>query len=128
MSFPTLEFEKTLLEKHSAVIAIDEVGRGSIAGPVAVGAFILTKAQLTEIPAGLQDSKLVKENKRGELADRVRMWGKSSVSFVSAKEIDDHGIIRALQTAGKRCLEELVTENAVVLLDGNQNWLQLSGV
>ncbi len=128
MSFPTLEFEKTLLEKHSAVIAIDEVGRGSIAGPVAVGAFVLTSAQLTEIPAGLQDSKLVKEAKRGELADRVRLWGKSSVSFVSAKEIDDHGIIRALQTAGNRCLEELLTENAVVLLDGNQNWLQLSGV
>ncbi len=43
MSFPTLEFEKTLLQKYSAVIAIDEVGRGSIAGPVAVGAFVLTK-------------------------------------------------------------------------------------
>lgn len=128
MSFPTLEFEKTLLDNYSAVIAIDEVGRGSIAGPVAVGAFVLTSAQLGEIPTGLQDSKLVKEARRSELAERVRAWGQTAVSFVSADEIDQHGIIRALQKAGTLCLQEISQKDAVILLDGNQNWLQLSDV
>ncbi|MEK9908122.1 MAG: ribonuclease HII, partial [Aquiluna sp.] len=42
MSYPTLDFERELLEKYQVVVGIDEVGRGALAGPVAVGAFVLT--------------------------------------------------------------------------------------
>ena len=35
---PTLTLERRLLREHTLVIACDEVGRGALAGPVAVGA------------------------------------------------------------------------------------------
>ena len=71
MSFPTLELETQLLADFPAIIAMDEVGRGSLAGPVAVGAFVLTHEQLIEIPQGLQDSKLIREPKREEVSSLV---------------------------------------------------------
>ena len=128
MSFPTLEFEAELLADHPAIIAIDEVGRGSLAGPVAVGAFVLTREQLMQVPEGLQDSKLIRESKRPEVAQRVRSWGKSAFAFVGAQEIDQHGIISCLKTAGLSCLEQLSVPDAIILLDGNQNWLEQSTV
>lgn len=128
MSFPTLEFESNLLGDYPAVIAIDEVGRGSLAGPVAVGAFVLTRAQLAQIPEGLQDSKLIREAKRQEISDRVRAWGISAVAFVGPEEIDQRGIISCLKTAGRKCLEQLAIPEAIILLDGNQNWLEQPGV
>ena len=42
------------------VIGIDEVGRGAIAGPVAVGVSVLDPG-CAEFPAGLRDSKLLAE-------------------------------------------------------------------
>ena len=123
MSFPTLDFEIELLEKYPAIIAIDEVGRGSLAGPVAVGAFVLTKQQLENQPEGLQDSKLIKESRRQEMAELAKAWGESFVGFVGPDEIDSKGILKALQIAGNSCIEQLAIPDAVVLLDGNQNWL-----
>lgn len=128
MSFPTLEFETQLLAEHPAIIAIDEVGRGSLAGPVAVGAFVLTAQQLATAPTGLQDSKLIREPKRAEIAERVMEWGTSAVAFVSAQEIDQNGIISCLKNAGQNCLDQLSIPDAIILLDGNQNWLEKSGV
>lgn len=128
MTFPTLDFEEELLADYPAVIAIDEVGRGSLAGPVAVGAFLMTSEQLAQVPQGLQDSKLIRESKRPELAQRVMTWGRSTVAFVSANEIDQHGIISCLKTAGLNCLEQLAVPEAIILLDGNQNWLEQSKV
>jgi ribonuclease HII len=128
VSFPTLEFETKLLADYSTIIAMDEVGRGSLAGPVAVGAFVFTKEQLLTMPDGLQDSKLIKESKRAAIAELARGWGTSAVEFVGPDEIDSHGIIRALKTAGQACLERLGIKDAIILLDGNQNWLELKGV
>ena len=128
MSFPTLELEAQLLADFPAIIAMDEVGRGSLAGPVAVGAFVLTHEQLMAIPQGLQDSKLIRESKRPEIYDKVKLWGKSAVAFVSAQEIDQHGIISSLKTAGLSCLEQLALPDALILLDGNQNWLEQTRV
>ena len=128
MSFPTLELETQLLADFPAIIAMDEVGRGSLAGPVAVGAFVLTHEQLIEIPQGLQDSKLIREAKREEVSERVKLWGKHAVAFVSAQEIDQHGIISSLKAAGLSCLEQLALPDAVILLDGNQNWLEQTRV
>ena len=128
MSYPTLEFEAQLLADYPAIIAMDEVGRGSLAGPVAVGAFVLTLEQLVEIPQGLQDSKLIREPRRAEVSERVKQWGQHAVAFVSAQEIDQHGIISSLKTAGLSCLDKLAIPEALILLDGNQNWLEQTRV
>ncbi|KEP72381.1 ribonuclease HII, partial [Microbacterium sp. SUBG005] len=42
---PTLTLERRLLKQHAIVIACDEVGRGALAGPVAVGAAVVDPAR-----------------------------------------------------------------------------------
>lgn len=121
MTFPTLELEFELLRKHGSIIAIDEVGRGALAGPVAVGAFHFTSVQ-SEIPEGLKDSKLVPEAKRPELANRVSQWGSSAVGMAAAQEIEALGITQALALAATRAVADLPPA-AVILLDGSHNWL-----
>ncbi|MBN9613633.1 MAG: ribonuclease HII, partial [Actinobacteria bacterium] len=72
---PTLDFELACFTAGaSLVIGIDEVGRGAIAGPVAVGVHAVS-AGTTGFPEGLRDSKLLSEKKRETLAPLVREWG-----------------------------------------------------
>lgn len=125
---PTLEFEASCFaEGVGLVIGIDEVGRGAIAGPVAVGVHAVL-AGTTEFPLGLRDSKLLSEKKRESLAPLVREWGLGAVGYVSAAEIDERGIIWALGEAGRRGLLRLheiglQVAEAVILVDGSHDWL-----
>ena len=125
MTFPTLELETELLDKYQFVVGMDEVGRGSLAGPVAVAAFVLTLDKLNGQPQALQDSKLIRENKREKLAEETRAWGAHAIAMVDAHLIDQHGIIAALKKAGQECLANLDLQNFAVILDGNQNWLEM---
>lgn len=123
MSFPSLELELELLQTYDRVIGIDEVGRGSIAGPVAVGAAVLTKETTTQIPSGLRDSKLITEAKRDTVAALTKDWIKHSVGMQSAAEIEKFGISWALQKAAVIAIKPLVSGNTVILLDGSHNFL-----
>lgn len=128
---PHLEREWALIsDGHQMVIAMDEVGRGAIAGPVTVGAGIWL-AELDDVPDGIRDSKLVVEAKRPELADRANRWlHTTSVGNATAAEVDKMGITAALGLAGNRALaalrERARFEGAVVLLDGQHDWLSAS--
>jgi ribonuclease HII len=123
-----------MLREHALVIACDEVGRGALAGPVAVGATAVDAARARKrVPPGLRDSKLVPELRRPEVAARAAAWvGASAVGWASAAEIDEVGIMRALGNAAIRALAELraqgvVPEDAVVLLDGNYDYITPAG-
>ena len=122
MTYPSLELESQLLGKHEAIIGIDEVGRGALAGPVAVGAFFFGPQQLNGMPEDLRDSKLIAEPKRQNIADLVSNWGQSAVGMASAQEIEDIGITRALALAATRALQ-LLPAAGLILLDGSHNWL-----
>lgn len=129
VSDPTLETEAAL---HSGgatfVIGMDEVGRGAIAGPVAVGACVVD-AEIGAHPAGLRDSKLLSEKRRDAMAPLAQSWARfSAVGLATAEEVDELGIVAALGIAGKRALVSLHEAGAaiaesVVLLDGSHNWL-----
>ncbi|HWV48856.1 MAG TPA: ribonuclease HII, partial [Microbacterium sp.] len=41
---PSLRLERSLLKEHELIIALDEVGRGALAGPVTVGAAVMDAA------------------------------------------------------------------------------------
>jgi ribonuclease HII len=126
---PTREFE-TLLHAEGAryVIGCDEVGRGAIAGPVAVGLCVVEQT-LGAHPVGLRDSKMLSEKKREELAPLAAGWALfSAVGLASAEEVDTLGIMKCLGLAGKRALVQLHEAGAaitqsVVLLDGSFDWL-----
>ncbi|QRY40969.1 ribonuclease HII [Microbacterium hominis] len=131
---PRLTVERRLLKEHALVIACDEVGRGALAGPVAVGAAVMDAAGARRrIPEGLRDSKLVAEHRRPDVAARAAAWvGASAVGWASAAEIDEVGIVRALGLAALRAIADLraagiVPEEAIVILDGNHDYITPAG-
>lgn len=125
---PTLEYEQELFGAGaSIVIGIDEVGRGAIAGPVAVGVHAVL-AGTRQFPEGLRDSKLLSEKRREILAPLVAAWGGGAVGYASAEEIDTRGITGMLGEAARRALLELhrsgvPVDRAVIILDGSHDWL-----
>lgn len=131
---PTLTLERRLLKQHAIVIACDEVGRGALAGPVAVGAAVIDPARSRKrVPAGLRDSKLVPEARRPEVAARAAAFVQhSAVGWASSVEVDEIGIIRALGLAAVRAIADLrahgvVPEEALVILDGNHDYITPAG-
>jgi len=134
---PTTNLERTLAAQGSRfLIGIDEVGRGAIAGPVAVGVALIdtqTKS-LDTFPNGLRDSKLLSEKQREALIEPVTDWLSGfAVGMVEAGEIDQFGIIAALSKSAARGLNELLSDpqlrtaiardGATIILDGSHNWL-----
>jgi ribonuclease HII len=126
---PTLDVERRLHSEGARyVIGCDEVGRGAIAGPVAVGLCVVDLS-VGPMPKGLRDSKLLAEKRREELAPLAAQWVlHSAVGLASADEVDRIGIIACLGLAAKRALTMLHESGArvaesVVLLDGSHNWL-----
>lgn len=126
---PTLEFESAMHARgHRYVIGCDEVGRGAIAGPVAVGLAVVD-AGVGAHPIGLRDSKMLAEKRREELAPLAASWALfTAVGLATADEVDRIGIIAALGLAGKRALIRLhelgaSVRESVILLDGSHDWL-----
>lgn len=127
---PTLTLERRLLREHTLVIACDEVGRGALAGPVAVGAVAADAAfSRRRVPEGLRDSKLIVEPRRAGVAERARAWVPAhAVGWATAGEVDEVGIIRALGLAAVRAIDDLraqgvEVEDALVILDGNHDYI-----
>lgn len=131
---PTLEKEESLFQAGAlGVVGFDEVGRGSLAGPVMVGAALLLapgaqdaaeagaqtrdsgsserserKQRMLAIPAGLADSKTLSERKREALFEPLQGWVDAwGVGAASNKEIDQWGISHALGVAALRALQQI---------------------
>ncbi len=123
-SRPNLRLEKELMRGgHRRIAAMDEVGRGALAGPVSVGVVVIT-ARIGRVPPGLKDSKLLTPQARETLLPVVRRWaGEFAVGHASPAEIDSVGIIGALRLAGRRALAQLTVPVDAVLLDGNHDYL-----
>lgn len=121
----TLALEREFFARGStAIVGIDEVGRGALAGPVAVGAALI-RVDTVEPPAGLRDSKLLSPQRRESLEPVVREWvAACAVGYASPGEIDEFGILVALRLAGERALRDLGYAYDIAILDGNYNWLQ----
>jgi ribonuclease HII len=125
---PSLRWEKARFgEGRITVIGCDEVGRGAIAGPVAVGVAAVT-VDVRRVPQGLADSKLLTAPRREALVPVVRSWASTAVGMADASVVDDAGIVTALGLAGARAIDTLVADGlsldgAIVLLDGSFDWL-----
>lgn len=118
---PSLAFEKELWQNGLLHIAgLDEAGRGSLAGPVAVGTVILPNDPplLSSTLSGARDSKQMTPRERDSLAPRIRDvalgW---AVGFASAEEIDQQGIVRAVRLAAIRALHQIAIVPQYLLTD-----------
>ena len=113
------DFEQTLAAGRLAV-GLDEVGRGPLAGPLAVGAVVLPDDARI---AGLNDSKQIKPDDREVIAARIKETALAwTVQYVEAFEIDAHGMTASLIDAFTRAIaaiEKAGVVPEVVFLDGN---------
>jgi ribonuclease HII len=121
---PTLRFERAAWRDGAGLLAaVDEVGRGSLAGPVSVGVVLLAP-DTRPAPYGVADSKLLTAQARRDLVPRIKRWALDcAVGHASAGEIDAIGIIAALRLAAERAVSALSAEPDWILLDGNHDYL-----
>ena len=111
--------EETRLKRDGfhSVCGIDEVGRGPLAGPVTAAAVILNP---TNIPDGLNDSKLLSEKQRERLYSRIVSSSAVSVIHISVEDIDRLNILQASLLAMRRAAEALEITPDYALIDGNK--------
>jgi ribonuclease HII len=118
-----LDVERPLLARGEVVVGIDEVGRGALAGPLTVGAVVLTCCDTP--PETLTDSKLLTAARREALVEPLEQWAADwSLGSVSSSEIDAWGLRLALAVAATRALHGLRVRPTYALIDGAFNLLR----
>jgi ribonuclease HII len=96
---------------------VDEVGRGSLIGPVYAAAVILNKSINTKI---LKDSKTLSKEKREKLFSYIKKNSIWAIGQASVKEIERINILHASLLAMKRAIVKLKKKPSLVLIDGNK--------
>ena len=99
------------------IAGVDEVGRGSLIGPVYAAAVILKKSIKIKF---LKDSKLVAKNKRKLLSNYIKKNSIWAIGKASVKEIDEINILQASLLAMKRAIKKLKKKPSHILIDGNK--------
>ncbi len=119
---PGLVVERGLRNRGiEVIVGMDEVGRGSWAGPLSVGAAIVP---MDRRGYKIRDSKLLTEEEREALFDRIAEWCLAwSVGHASAAECDDLGMSEAQRIAARRAIDGLGIEPQHVLLDGKWDFV-----
>mgnify|MGYP005814866413 CR=1 FL=1 len=121
-SSPTLRNERELWEAgHEYVVGVDEVGRGSWAGPLMIGAVVLPRDKRVN---KVRDSKMLTEREREALFDRIKDWAVAwGVGGASHEECDELGMSEAQRLAARRAVEALGVAPDAALIDGKWNFL-----
>ena len=96
---------------------VDEVGRGSLIGPVYAAAVILNKSINIKI---LKDSKTLSKKKKKELNFYIKKNSIWAIGQASIKEIERINILHASLLAMKRAIIKLKKKPSLVLIDGNK--------
>ena len=99
------------------LIAVDEVGRGCLAGPV-VAAAVLVESGTFHFDERITDSKKLSPVKRKELSLWISAQCRTAIGSVSAREIDQINIHQASLLAMKKAVEGLQISQGLVLVDG----------
>ena len=100
---------------RSFVAGIDEVGRGSLAGPVFAAAVILDRES---VPVGIDDSKLLSASRRDDLARRILSTALGvGIGSAGADEVDRINIRRATLRAMARAVDALPLSPDHLLID-----------
>jgi len=112
----TLRYEKKAWDSGAQLIAgVDEVGRGSLFGPVVAAAVILDRTYRIR---GLRDSKLLPAERREVLAERIRehaiAW---AIAAVDAARIDQINIYQASRVAMRDAVLQLAPAADYLLVD-----------
>lgn len=116
MSTELKHFSSNLLEA-----GVDEVARGTLAGPVYAAAVILPKEFIEDPPYILRDSKKLNRNKRNILKDFITDNAIDySVASVDNSTIDKINILNASHRAMHIAISNLNVEPEFLLIDGHR--------
>ena len=111
------------------IVGIDEVGRGPVAGPVYVCAFMAPADDIDGIVTGikvpLRDSKKLTHKMKEKWFEYLQNLAKEKkikyvISKTSAQEIDELGIANCIRACVNNCLKKMDIDlaNTKVFLDG----------
>ena len=116
---PDFELETRLHRSgYVAVAGLDEVGRGTLAGPVAAGAVILRKKPRRKLFNHVRDSKQMSGLQREEAYTLISKNAQScAVGWADASEIDRYGIVPSVRLAMRRAIGRLSETPEHLLID-----------
>lgn len=118
---PHLEYERRFLAQGALRIAgVDEVGRGSLAGPIVAAAVVLPllNRRVVSDLNGVADSKELTPGARDELFTIIRGCATSiGLGWASHHTVDRAGVARANSLALTRAVRRLSPTPDVVLVD-----------
>ena len=100
------------------VAGVDEVGRGSLIGPVYAAAVIFKKNIKDR---EIIDSKKIKKTKREIISKYIKKNSIWAIGSASLKEIENFNILNASLLAMKRAIEKLKIKPNLILIDGNKS-------
>ena len=129
--WPHASRERRLFESGAkTIVGIDEVGKGSWAGPLVIGIAMLSREMVfSDEPAvalgGVRDSKQLSELQREEIFDQVATkclrW---SIGAASALECDQLGMVEAQRLATARGFAALAEASVdVAIVDGRWDFV-----
>lgn len=121
-SAPGLRVERQLWsDGYETVVGVDEVGRGSWAGPLSVGVAVVPRDKRVY---KIRDSKLLTEGERELLFERIANWCADwAVGHASQVECDELGMSEAQRLAARRAIEQLQRPPDRVVVDGNWDFV-----
>jgi ribonuclease HII len=121
---PGRSIERRLWEAgHDVIVGVDEVGRGSWAGPLVVGAAVIPPERRI---VGVRDSKQLSENRREAIFDNVARWCRAwAVGWATQRECDELGMSAAQKLAARRAVDGLALRPDAVLVDGPWDFVGL---
>jgi ribonuclease HII len=113
------------------LIGIDEVGRGPIAGPVALGAVAIlhkNKRSVLQKFKGVKESKQLSPQAREKWLEKIEEEKRKgslyySVAFLSSQKIDQFGLAKAI----KICLENVLSDLLFDIESGAKLQILLDG-
>ena len=116
---PDFSFETQIANGSQILVAgVDEVGRGTLAGPVVAAAAILPGPVPVEYERLVNDSKLLSVDQRQRAFSWLVDWCVSyGVGACTADEIDSIGIVPATRLAMSRAIAELDPQPDHLLID-----------
>ncbi len=115
---PTFELEAAELQLGLGPVAgVDEAGRGPWAGPVVAAAVILDPDR---IPVNIDDSKVLDEDARAYLFNRIVKVAHVGVGIADIARIDRDNILNATLWAMSQAVANLELAPKLVLIDGNR--------
>ncbi|MGN7618996.1 MAG: ribonuclease HII [Ehrlichia sp.] len=113
------EISKSINKKNCIIVGVDEVGYGSLAGPVVAAAVSFPRHD-NNITYNIDDSKKLTPKERLEIYKKITPIVKWHVGSANVQEIEQYNILNATHIAMTRAITGLDCQIDYVIVDGKK--------